>query len=95
MAGYYEKMPSDDDGALQPIIAKDGREPAAGRTWQQRVQIIAACSTYAVVGPTLIVVNNHILKHLSFHYPMLITTAGLLTTSVVCASAQVVPRRAR
>ena len=81
MAGYYEKMPSDDDGALQPIIAKDGREPAAGRTWQQRVQIIAACSTYAVVGPTLIVVNNHILKHLSFHYPMLVATAGLLTTS--------------
>ena len=96
MAGYYEKMPSDDDGALQPIIAKDGREPAAGRTWQQRVQIIAACSTYAVVGPTLIVVNNHILKHLSFHYPMLVATAGLLTTSAVCATCvQLVPRLTR
>ena len=82
MAGYYEKMPSDDDGALQPIIAKDGREPAAGRTWQQRVQIIAACSTYAVVGPTLIVVNNHILKHLSFHYPVSYTH---LTLPTICS----------
>ena len=31
-----------------------------------RLQIITVCLAYAIVGPTLVIINNHILKSLSF-----------------------------
>ena len=42
------------------------------------------CAVYLLIGPTLIVVNRHIMKELHFNYPMCLSGLGLLFTTVVC-----------
>ena len=50
-----------------------------------RLQIVLACIAYALVGPTLVMCNNHILKQLHFPYPLILSSIGLMTTAVVCS----------
>ena len=51
----------------------------------QRMQACAVCLAYAIVGPTLVLVNNHILKSLNFPFPLFLSALGLMTTSCICA----------
>ena len=37
---------------------------------EQVLKVLVVCSVYMVVGPSLILVNKHILKDLGFRYPM-------------------------
>jgi len=39
---------------------------------------------YAIFGPAVIVVNNHIVKDLNFPYPMILSAIGLFTTACFC-----------
>jgi len=49
-----------------------------------RVQAVLVCSAYAIVGPSLVLVNNHILKSFNFPFPLFLSALGLVTTSCVC-----------
>ena len=40
------------------------------------------CSLYLIVGPTLILVNNHIMHH-HFHYPILVSMMGVTSSAVL------------
>ena len=51
---------------------------------QLRVQAVVVCTLYAIVGPSLVLVNNHILKSLNFPFPLFLSALGLITTSCVC-----------
>ena len=64
--------------------------------WRHRVEIVACCLAYALVGPSVIMVNNHIIKKLRFPYPMTLSVLGLLTTAIVCTFVlRVLPRLQR
>ena len=88
---YYEKVPSDAEAESAPLAGRDVRLSrnsafvAAQGTASLRVQIVLVCIAYAVVGPTLVLVNNHILKSLNFPFPLFLSALGLITTSFVCA----------
>jgi len=43
---------------------------------------ILACAGYLLVGPTLILVNRHILKVVGFNYPMALSGLGLVGASL-------------
>jgi len=61
-----------------------------------RVLTVLVCVLYAVVGPTLVLVNNHILKSLHFPFPLFLSALGLVTTSCVCVfMLHVLPRLRR
>eukprot|EP00924_Labyrinthula_sp_SR-Ha-C_P008995 snap_masked-scaffold_2-processed-gene-9.26-mRNA-1 protein AED:0.04 eAED:0.04 QI:0/0/0/1/1/1/2/0/321 len=42
---------------------------------------IISCAFYMIIGPTLILNNNHILRSLDFKFPMFISLLGLIFTS--------------
>ena len=49
-----------------------------------RVQVVLVCALYAIVGPSLVLINNHILKQFNFPFPLFLSALGLITTSCVC-----------
>lgn len=98
MALYYEKVPSDAEHEAQPLKALAFSKSASlrlhlqddahsllggGHAWY-RTQVVVACVAYALVGPSLVMINNHILKQLSFPYPLILSCTGLVTTALVC-----------
>ncbi|KAL1504603.1 hypothetical protein AB1Y20_008387 [Prymnesium parvum] len=96
---YYEKLPSDTEQEAQPLkpltISKtaspclrlaDEHMPHDDTAWR-RAQMLGACAAYALVGPSLVMVNNHILKQLRFPYPLILSSIGLLTTALCCSLA--------
>ena len=90
--GYYEKVPSDAETESTPLRAEYGATNANAAA-VLRLQIILVCCAYAIVGPTLVLVNNHILKQLQFPFPLILSTLGLITTAVTCATIlHVLPR---
>lgn len=97
---YYEKVPSDAESEATPLAgvrpSHDRHAVPMSSRAALRVQIILVCLLYAVVGPALVLVNNHILKSLSFPFPLFLSSLGLVTTSLVCAiMLHVVPRLGR
>ena len=94
MVLYYEKVPSDAEQEVQPLkplaFTKTSSprirlsEERVGSPSMHRVQVCVACVAYALVGPSLVMVNNHILKQLHFPYPLILSSIGLVTTAVVC-----------
>ena len=36
------------------------------RAWRHRAEVIGCCTAYTLVGPSVIMVNNHIIKTLHF-----------------------------
>ena len=80
---YYEKVSSDAEAESTPLAG----HKTASRTnaAKVRMQIIIVCCLYAFVGPALVLINNHILKSLSFPFPLFLSALGLITTSCVCA----------
>lgn len=50
----------------------------------RRLEIVTVCVAYAIFGPAVIVVNNHIVKDLNFPYPMILSAIGLFTTACFC-----------
>ena len=94
---YYEKVPSDAELEAQPLAGPSahGTATATARA-TLRVQILLVCAAYATVGPTLVLVNNHILRSLNFPLPLILSAFGLVTTSVSCAFIiHVLPRLRR
>lgn len=96
MALYYEKLPSDAELEAQPLkplaIAKTAfrRSPERGLALRSdglsnRLKIVIVCVSYALVGPSLVMINNRILKQLNFPYPLILSSIGLVTTSIVCS----------
>eukprot|EP00966_Prymnesium_polylepis_P082013 1900067-Prymnesium_polylepis.1 len=97
---YYEKVPSDAELEAQPLkpltiskstsprihrLADEHGVPLRTNSATLRLQIILACIAYALVGPALVMCNNHILKQLHFPYPLILSSIGLVTTAVVCS----------
>ena len=90
--GHYEKVPSDAETESTPLRATT-RAANTNAAVLLRLQIISVCCAYAIVGPTLVLVNNHILKMLDFPFPLILSTLGLITTAVICATIlHVLPR---
>ena len=52
---------------------------------QKRLEVAAVCVAYGVFGPSVIIVNNHIVNDLDFPYPLILSALGLMTTSCFCA----------
>ncbi len=83
---YKEEQPTDADALLD-----DEEEKAATLTRSRRerlvrrLHIVVVAIMYALVGPTLVLANNRILRKLHFPYPLLLSTLGLVTTGSVCA----------
>ena len=98
---YYEKVNSDAESSestplntVRQSRDRDGARPSSYAAL--RLQIITVCLAYAIVGPTLVIINNHILKSLSFPFPLFLSALGLITTSFVCAfTLHVLPRLQR
>jgi hypothetical protein len=53
----------------------------------RRLEIVTVCVAYAIFGPAVIVVNNHIVKDLNFPYPMILSAIGLFSTACFCTIA--------
>ena len=89
----YEKRPFDPE--LEPISqsspwssqdASHRRRQCGGwHVLEKRLTVVVICLAYTIVGPTVIVVNNHIIKALHFPYPLLLSCVGLFTTASACA----------
>lgn len=82
-----------DEEAEQDKLIADGEKPAssatpepeaAGSKAHSNLFAVFYCAVYLLIGPTLIVVNRHILKELHFNYPMCLSGLGLLFTTFVC-----------
>lgn len=85
-----------DEEAEQDKLIADGEKPAASALADipepeaaaskaySNLFAVLYCAVYLLIGPTLIVVNRHILKELHFNYPMCLSGLGLLFTTVVC-----------
>jgi hypothetical protein len=52
----------------------------------RRLEIVTVCVAYGIFGPAVIVVNNHIVKDLTFPYPMILSAIGLFSTSCFCTA---------
>lgn len=91
---YYEKVPSDAELESTPLASV--RVRTAAPLASVRAMTVLVCLLYAVVGPTLVLVNNHILKSLHFPFPLFLSALGLVTTSLVCVfMLHVLPRLRR
>jgi len=44
---------------------------------------LMACVLYMVIGPTLILLNKHIMRDLNFNFPMTLSGMGLLSSSII------------
>lgn len=44
---------------------------------------LMACTLYMVIGPTLILLNKHIMRDLKFNFPMTLSGMGLLSSSII------------
>jgi hypothetical protein len=84
-ASNYEKVPSDAETESTPLAGGTAKQQST-RTARAllRVQILLVCTLYAIVGPTLVLVNNRILKTLDFPFPLFLSAFGLVTTSCIC-----------
>ena len=91
---YYEKVASDAETESEPLAAcPEARPSAALREAHAQIKVLICCSAYALVGPTLVLVNAHILNKLNFPYPLLLSALGQFVTSVYCACViHVLPR---
>ena len=99
---YYEKLSSDSEAESTPLAGGLARAAHGGASShlsskaQARALIVTTCCLYAVVGPALVLINNHILKSLNFPFPLFLSALGLMTTSCVCAfMLHVLPRLQR
>jgi drug/metabolite transporter (DMT)-like permease len=79
---YYEG----ESGSEADNLLEAGQSKASGLSAKAklRVQAVLVCTVYAIVGPSLVLVNNHILKSLNFPFPLFLSALGLITTSCVC-----------
>ena len=50
----------------------------------EAARVVTYVSLYLFCGPALILINNKILRQYHFPYPMMLSSLGLLTTSVFC-----------
>jgi len=97
---YYDKVPSDVEQELVQPLAHSNSDSAqrlttswckkrarscGGVSLRRQIETIAICVAYTVVGPSVIVVNNHIIKTLHFPYPLTLSLIGLFTTACCCA----------
>ena len=94
MPMYYEKPSSDAETEATPLraMAAPKHVPSAALV---RVQVVTVCLAYAIVGPSLVLVNNHILKNLHFPFPLILSSIGLVTTACVCYCVIHLPRLSR
>lgn len=46
------------------------------------VYVVIICSAFMFAGPTLILVNKHILSDLGFHYPFFLSAQGVFVTAL-------------
>eukprot|EP00746_Dinoflagellata_sp_MGD_P023781 gnl/MRDRNA2_/MRDRNA2_155783_c0_seq1.p1 gnl/MRDRNA2_/MRDRNA2_155783_c0~~gnl/MRDRNA2_/MRDRNA2_155783_c0_seq1.p1 ORF type:complete len:326 (-),score=34.65 gnl/MRDRNA2_/MRDRNA2_155783_c0_seq1:77-1054(-) len=60
-------------------------EFAAGlwRLVPERLQTTVLCSAYVVSGPLLIVLNSRILNHYKYPYPAIVSSVGLLASTII------------
>eukprot|EP00967_Tisochrysis_lutea_P034341 scaffold40984_cov36-Tisochrysis_lutea.AAC.1 len=76
-----ESLPLLKESGVQAV--SNWRRSLLDDLWR-RLEVVTVCVAYAVFGPAVIVVNNHIVKDLNFPYPMLLSAIGLFTTACFC-----------
>ena len=85
--GYYEKVGSDHEteNETQPLNSGSSNAVTKATAVQHQLKVLAACTTYALVGPTLVLVNARILNELHFPFPLFLSALGQVVTSFYCA----------
>ena len=85
--GYYEKVGSDHEteNETQPLNSGSSNAVTKATAVQHQLKVLAACTTYALVGPTLVLVNARILNELHFPFPLFLSSLGQVVTSFYCA----------
>lgn len=63
--------------------AKEGAAARPALKLLHALKVLVYCALYLMIGPTLILVNNHVLRKLHFNYPMALSGLGLLFSSAV------------
>lgn len=84
MLGREEKLPLvEEEGRLSAVENKSAvGKSAAGSPVSEAAMSVVACLVYLTVGPTLILVNRHILKEVGFNFPMALSGLGLVGASL-------------
>jgi len=91
---YYEKVASDHEMESEPLSGStSGAKAASLSAARHQMQVLTCCTTYALVGPMLVLVNARILNELHFPFPLFLSALGQVVTSLYCvASIHLLPR---
>jgi drug/metabolite transporter (DMT)-like permease len=77
------KAGADDGSTAAPLTAKASE---ASYSWHSLVELSFVVFTFFTTGPTIILLNKHIMKELHFHFPIFLSSLGNFLIMVVTRS---------